>query len=33
MALKAKTQIETDMEELTTQFDNLADAKEAVSIC
>ena len=31
MAIKAKQQIEADMEELNTQIDNLTKAKETVS--
>ena len=31
MAIKAKQQIEADMEELNTQIDSLAKAKEAVT--
>ena len=31
MAIKAKQQIEADMEELNTQIDSLTKAKEAVS--
>jgi len=32
MALKAKTQIETDMEELHNQIENLTKSKESVSL-